>query len=91
MKTIRKSRIEETINSLKKTARVAGMLYIIMGACLIFRGMYVDPKLYVPGRAVVMIGPDGEDQLSFSTLQQAAARKFLVIGRSGRVIRLLKR
>lgn len=48
--------MKETINSLKKTARVAGMLYIIMDICLIFSGMYVDPKLYVPGDTVATVG-----------------------------------
>ena len=43
------------MNSLKKTARVAGILYIIMDVCLIFSGLYVDPKLYVPGDAVATI------------------------------------
>ena len=44
--------MEEKMNSLKKTARGAGILYIIMAVFLIFSGMYVDPKLYVPGDAV---------------------------------------
>lgn len=43
------------MNSLKKTARGAGILYVIMDACLIFSGMYVDPKLYVPGDAVATV------------------------------------
>jgi len=47
--------MEEKMNSLKKTARVAGILYIIMDVCLIFSGMYVDPKLYVPGDAVATV------------------------------------
>ena len=47
--------MEEKMNSLKKTARVAGILYIIMDVCLIFSGLYVDPKLYVPGDAVATI------------------------------------
>ncbi len=38
--------------SLNKTARVAGMLYIIMDVFLIFSGMFVDPKLFMPGDAV---------------------------------------
>ena len=40
------------MNSLKKTARVAGILYIIMDVFMIFGGMYVDSKIYVPGDAV---------------------------------------
>jgi hypothetical protein len=39
------------INSLKKTARGAGILYIIMDVFMIFSGMVVDPKIYVPGDA----------------------------------------
>lgn len=48
--------MEEEMNSLKRTARVAGILYIIMDVCLIFSGMYVDPKLYVPGDTVATVG-----------------------------------
>jgi len=44
--------MEEKMNSLKKTARVAGILYIIMDVFMIFGGMYVDSKIYVPGDAV---------------------------------------
>ena len=40
------------MNSLKKTARGAGILYIIMDVFMIFSGMVVDPKIYVPGDAV---------------------------------------
>jgi hypothetical protein len=40
------------MNSLKKTARVAGILYIIMDVFMIFSGMIVEPKIYVPGDAV---------------------------------------
>jgi hypothetical protein len=40
------------MNSLKKTARVAGILYLIMDVFMIFSGMIVDPKFYVPGDAV---------------------------------------
>ena len=43
------------MNSLKKTARVAGILYIIMDVFMIFGGMYVDTKLYVPGDAVATV------------------------------------
>ena len=43
--------MEKKMISLKKTARVAGILYIIMDVFMIFSGMYVDPKLYVPGDA----------------------------------------
>jgi len=39
------------MNSLKKPARVAGILYIIMDIFMILSGMVVDPKLYVPGDA----------------------------------------
>ena len=44
------------MNSLKKTARVAGILYIIMDVFMIFGGMYVDSKIYVPGDAVATVG-----------------------------------
>lgn len=40
------------MNSLKKTARGTGILYIIMDVFMIFSGMVVDPKFYVPGDAV---------------------------------------
>lgn len=40
------------MNSLKKTARGAGILYIIMDVFMIFSGMIVEPKTYVPGDAV---------------------------------------
>ena len=40
------------MNSLKKTARGAGILYILMDVFMIFSGMYVDSKLNVPGDAV---------------------------------------
>ena len=40
------------MNSLKKIARGAGILYIIMDVPMIFSGMVVDPKIYVPGDAV---------------------------------------
>jgi hypothetical protein len=47
--------MEEKMKSLKKTARVAGMLYIVMDVFLIFSGLYVDPKLYVSGDAVATV------------------------------------
>jgi len=40
------------MNSLKKIARGAGILYILMDVFMIFSGMVVDPKIYVPGDAV---------------------------------------
>ena len=43
------------MNSIKKTARVAGILYIIMDVFLIFSGMYVDPKLYIPDDAAATV------------------------------------
>jgi hypothetical protein len=43
------------MNSLKKTARTAGILYIIMVVFMIFGGMYVDSKIYVPGDAVATV------------------------------------
>jgi hypothetical protein len=47
--------MEEKRNSLKKIARGAGILYIIMDVFMIFGGMYVDSKIYVPGDAVATI------------------------------------
>jgi hypothetical protein len=44
--------MEERMNSLKKTARGVGILYILMDVFMIFSGMVVDPKIYVPGDAV---------------------------------------
>jgi len=44
--------MEEKMNSLKKIARGAGILYILMDVFMIFSGMVVDPKIYVPGDAV---------------------------------------
>ncbi len=44
--------MEEKMNSLKKTARGAGILYILMDVFMIFGGKYVDSKIYVPGDAV---------------------------------------
>jgi hypothetical protein len=40
------------MNTLKNTARIAGILYIITDLFMIFSGMIVDPKIYVPGDAV---------------------------------------
>jgi hypothetical protein len=48
--------MEEKMNSLKKTARGAGILYIIMDIFMIFSGMIADPKIYVPGDAVATTG-----------------------------------
>lgn len=47
--------MEEKMNSLKKIARGAGILYILMDICLIFSGLVVDPKLYIPGDAVATV------------------------------------
>ena len=47
--------MEEKMNPLKKTARVAGILYIIMDVFMIFGGMYVDSKIYVPGDAMATV------------------------------------
>ena len=47
--------MEEKMNSLKKTARGAGILYILMDVFMIFSGMVVDPKIYVPGDAVATV------------------------------------
>jgi len=43
------------MNSLNKNARVAGILYIIMDVFMIFSGMVVDPKIYVPGDVVATV------------------------------------
>ncbi len=40
------------MNTNKEIARGAGILYIIMDVFMIFSGMIVDPKIYVPGDAV---------------------------------------
>ena len=47
--------MEQKMNSHKKTARVAGILYIIMDVFMIFGGMYVDSKIYVPGDAMATV------------------------------------
>jgi hypothetical protein len=41
--------MEEKFNTLKKTARGAGILYFVMDIFMVFSGMVVDAKLYVPG------------------------------------------
>jgi hypothetical protein len=41
--------MEEKFVTLKKTARGAGILYFVMDVFMIFSGMIVDAKLYVPG------------------------------------------
>lgn len=43
------------MNSNKKTARIAGFLYLIMAVCSAFSMMYVDSKLYVPGDAAATV------------------------------------
>jgi hypothetical protein len=43
------------MNSLKKTARGAGILYVLMDVFMIFSGMVVDPRIYVPGDAVATV------------------------------------
>jgi len=47
--------MEEKMNSLNKTARGAGILYIIMAVFQIFSMMVVDTKFYVPGDAVATV------------------------------------
>jgi len=47
--------MEEKMKSLKKTARGAGILYIIMDVFMIFGGKYVDSKIYAPGDAVATV------------------------------------
>ena len=43
------------MNSNKKTARIAGFLYLIMAVCSAFSMMYVDPKFFVPGDAAATV------------------------------------
>ncbi|MBA4384332.1 MAG: DUF4386 domain-containing protein [Anaerolinea sp.] len=43
------------MKSLKKIARSAGILYFIMDVFLIFGGIFVESKLYVPGNAEVTL------------------------------------
>jgi len=43
------------MNALKKTARIAGFWYLLMGICSGFSMMYVDSKLYVPGDAAATV------------------------------------
>ena len=62
------------MNSLKKTARVAGILYIIMDVFMIFGGMYVDSKIYVPGDAVATVS----NILAFEWLFRLGFVSFLV-------------
>jgi hypothetical protein len=47
--------MEEKTNSLNKTARGAGILYIIMDVFMIFGGMYVYSRIYVPGDATATV------------------------------------
>jgi hypothetical protein len=47
--------MEEKTNSLNKTARGAGILYIIMDVFMIFGGMYVYSKIYIPGDATATV------------------------------------
>jgi hypothetical protein len=47
--------MEEKMNSLNKTARGAGILYIIMDVFMIFGGMYVYSRIYVPGDATATV------------------------------------
>jgi hypothetical protein len=47
--------MEEKMNSLNKTARGAGILYIIMDVFMIFGGMYVYSKIYIPGDATATV------------------------------------
>ncbi|MCJ7512096.1 MAG: DUF4386 domain-containing protein [Anaerolineales bacterium] len=44
--------MEEKRTSLKKAARGAGILYLIMDVFMIFSGIVVDSKTYVPGDAL---------------------------------------
>lgn len=41
--------------SQRKTAKVAGLLYLLMTICGVFSMMYVDAKLYVPGDATATV------------------------------------
>ncbi len=43
------------MNSNKKTARIAGLWYLIMAVCSIFSMVYVDSKLYVTGDAIATV------------------------------------
>jgi hypothetical protein len=47
--------MEDKMNSQKKIARGAGILYIIMDVFMIFSGMVVDPRIFVPGDAVATV------------------------------------
>ena len=66
--------MEEKMNSLKKTARGAGILYFIMDVFMIFGGMYVDSKIYVPGDAVATVS----NILAFEWLFRLGFVSFLV-------------
>src|SRR3972149_8657997 len=66
--------MEEKMNSLKKTARTAGILYIIMDVFMIFGGMYVDSKIYIPGDAVATVS----NILAFEWLFRLGFVSFLV-------------
>jgi hypothetical protein len=66
--------MEEKMNSLKKTARSAGILYIIMDVFMIFGGMYVDTKIYAPGDAVAT----ASNILAFEWLFRLGFVSFLV-------------
>lgn len=46
---------ENSLGKLKKTARGAGILYFIMDVFMIFSGMVVDPKIFVPGDAAATV------------------------------------
>jgi hypothetical protein len=76
--------MEEKMNLLKKTARGAGILYIIMDVFMIFSGMVVDPKIYVPGDAVAtasnILASEGLFRLGFvSNLVGYTLYLFLVL------------
>jgi hypothetical protein len=48
--SIKKRRTE--VNTNRRTARGVGILYIAFAVFLVFSGMVVDPRIYVPGDAV---------------------------------------
>jgi hypothetical protein len=48
--------VEEKMNSDKKTARIAGVLYLLVGIFGGFAEGFVDPKLYVSGNAAATVG-----------------------------------
>ncbi len=47
--------MEQTISALKKTARVAGLLYFIFAITAVYGFMYVYPKIMVPGDTVATV------------------------------------